>query len=358
VTPGRLVWKDIVDDLADRAAARLLAAAAPSAATVSGPPAADRLARTDLHGAGATFPGPLYQKWFEDFGDLHPGVHIRYDRVGSQAGTDELLAHRLDFAGADIAPELLTSAPVLSLHRIPSVLGAVVVVYNLNGAVSDLHFTPEALAGIYLGKIRRWNDPEIRVSNRDVNLPDAPIVVVHRSDGSGTSWVWSDYLSKVSAAWSAAVGRGATLPWPIGVGAAGNDGVADAVVKTPFSIGYVELAYAIQRQLSFAGIRNRAGEYIHADLDSLAAAVASTGSTGDVLPADITDPPGRNAYPIATFTWLLIPAKTADPAKRAALHELLRWILTSGQKECSALGYLPLPHATAEAELRLLEQMP
>ena len=354
VTPGRFEWKNIVDDLADRAVAKLLDAAQSAAAPASGLAASGRLAQTTLAAGGATFPAPLYQKWFEDFEELHPSVRIRYDRIGSQLGTDNLLAGKLDFAGADVAPELLSpQASAASLRRVPSVLGAVVAIYNLNGAVQDLHFTPDALAGIYLGRIRRWNDPAIRASNKGVDLPDAEIAVVHRSDGSGTTWVWSDYLSRVSAAWSSTVGRGAELHWPTGTGAQGNDGVAAAVQSTPNSIGYVELAYAIQRQLSFAGVRNRSGQFVHADLDSLAEAARTAGGSD---PADITDPPGRNAYPIATFTWLLFPSSVADPAKRAALHELVRWILTSGQKECSALGYLPLPRAIAETQLRLLDK--
>lgn len=355
VTPGRLAWKSIVDDLADHAASRLLEAVTGSAAPGSSEGGASPLAHTELAGAGATFPGPLYQEWFEDFEQLHPGVRVQYRRVGSQTGTDELITGKLDFAGADIAPELLTSAPVSSLRRVPSVLGAVVAAYNLNGAVEDLHLTPEALAGIYLGRIRRWNDPEIRRSNKGVDLPDAPIVVVHRSDGSGTTWVWSDYLSKVSPAWSSALSRGATLAWPVGIGADGNDGVADTVQKTSFSIGYVELAYAIRYQLNCAAVRNRSGEFVHADLDTIAAAAGST-DAGNEASADITDAPGRHAYPIATFTWLLVRSEAPDAAKRAALLELLRWILTVGQKECSALGYLPLPRPIAEAQLRLLEQ--
>jgi phosphate ABC transporter phosphate-binding protein len=355
VTPGRLVWKSIVDNLADRAAAKMLVAATSAAGAVSGSVSAGQLAQTELNGAGAAFPAPLYQKWFEDFEQLHPGVRVRYDAIGSQRGIESLSAGKVDFAGSDVAPELLTgAAPAAPMRRVPATLGAVVAIYNLQGAVQDLHFTPEALAGIYLGQIHRWNDAAIRGSNKGVNLPDAEIVVVHRSEGSGTTWVWSNYLSKVSKEWAWTVGRGASLRWPTGMGVEGTEGVAETVAKTPNSIGYVELTYAIQRQLSFAGIRNRVGEFVHADLDSLAEAARSS-IAGSDLPADITDPPGRNAYPIATFTWLLIPPSTGDPAKAAALKELLSWILTSGQKESSAVGYVPLPRATAEDELRGLQ---
>jgi phosphate transport system substrate-binding protein len=233
----------------------------------------------------------------------------------------------------------------------------VVPIYNVHGVNQDLRFTSETLADIYLGRVRRWNDPEIRRTNHGVDLPDAAIAVIHRSDGSGTTWVWSDFLSKVSPAWESAVGHNTILHWPVGSGAEHNEGVADAVQKTPNSIGYVELSYAIQRQLSFGAVRNRAGEFIHADIDSLADAARESDDVG-VLPAAITDPPGKNAYPIAAFTWLLLPARSSDPDKRAALTELLRWVLTSGQKECSALGYAPLPGEIAERELRMLNRWP
>jgi len=354
-TPGKLHWKSIVDDLADRAANKLLEAARESGTGAgSGSTTAGNLAQTELTGGGATFPAPLYRKWFEDFEELHPGVKIHYTLLGSKAGVEKLAAGSFDFAGSDVAPEIADSAAATAkLRRVASVMGAVVAIYNLQGEVRDLHFTPQALADIYLGKVKRWNDPEIRRSNSGMDLPDAEIAVVHRSEGSGTTWVWSNYLSKVSPEWAASAGHGVELNWPVGIGAEGNDGVADAVAKTPNSIGYVELAYAIQRQLSFAGVRNRAGEYIHPDLDSLADAAKSAGAENGV-PMDISDAPGKNAYPIAGFTWLVIPAETKDSAKKAALEELLRWVLTSGQKECSALGYEPLPREIAESELREL----
>jgi phosphate ABC transporter phosphate-binding protein len=351
VTPGSLHWKSIVDELADRGADKLLEAARSPTTSSSGTSEADKLGHTELTGAGATFPAPLYQKWFEDFEQIHPGVTVRYAPVGSQAGVDRLTAGDLDFAGSDVAPDVAGgAAPGAKLRRVASVMGAVVPIYNLPGDVRDLHFTPQALADIYLGKVRRWNDPEIRQSNHGANLPDADIVVVHRQDGSGTTWVWSGFLSKVSPAWASAVGRGVVLHWPVGLAAEGNEGVAETVQKTPNSIGYAELAYAIQRQLSFAGVRNHAGQYVHADLDSLDAAARSAGADN----ADISDAPGKNAYPIAAFTWLVLPAETKDPAKKAALDEMLRWVLTTGQKECSALAYEPLPREIAAAQLREL----
>ena len=354
--PGSLAWSNIVDDLAGRATQKLIEAANSASAPVPAPGAT--LAQTNLAGGGATFPAPIYQKWFEDFGELHPGVKIRYTPMGSQLGVENLAGGGLDFAGSDVVPEVIVSSEVAShFLRIASVLGGVVPIYNVPGVTQDLRFTPQALADIYLGRVRRWNDPEIRRFNRGVDLPDAPIAVVHRSDGSGTSWVWSDFLSKVSPAWASDVGRGTLLRWPVGTGAEHNEGVAETVQKTPDSIGYVELAYAIQHELSYGAVRNRSGEFIHADIDSLAQAARAAGVVG-VPPPSITDPPGKNVYPIAAFTWLLIPAQTADRAKRAALLEMLSWVLTDGQKECSALGYAPLPRETADSQLRMLDSGP
>lgn len=351
-TPSRLAWTDIVDDLADHVAKKMLEAAKSSRFATQ--PSSATLAQTNLAGAGATFPAPLYQKWFEDFGELHPGVRIHYSTIGSQLGVEKLLAGDLDFAGSDVAPSVIAGdAATAHLRRIASVLGGVVPIYNLPGVTVDLRFTPEVLADIYLGRIKRWDDPEIRRDNRGVNLPDANIVVVHRADGSGTSWVWSDFLSKVSPYWASTVGRGTLLHWPVGMGAVHNEGVAEAVGKTPDSIGYVELAYAIQRQLSYGSVRNRAGEFIHASLDSLAEAASASHITG-APPPSITNPAGKYAYPIAAFTWLVLPARTDGTAQSAALLELLRWVLTSGQKECSALGYVPLPRETADSELQLV----
>ncbi len=358
VTPGNLVWNNIVDELAGRATKKLVEASASSSAQPLTPASSSKLEQTSLSGAGATFPAPLYLKWFEDFEELHPGVHVRYSAIGSQLGDEQLAGGERDFAGSDVAPEVAIGAGRAGgMRQFASVLGAVVPIYNLNGVTTDLHLTPESLADIYLGRVRRWNDPAIRHSNKNVDLPDADIVVVHRSDGSGTTWVWSDFLSKVSPDWLSTVGRGTTLRWPVGRGAEYSQGVTDAVQQTPNSIGYVELAYAIQHDLSFAGVRNKAGQFVHADLDSLAEAARGT-DAGNEPPMSITDPPGKYAYPIAAFTWIILPAKTQDPVKGAALIELLRWILTSGQKECSALGYVPLPREIAGSQLRSLSSLP
>jgi phosphate transport system substrate-binding protein len=281
-------------------------------------------------------------------------VRIHYSAIGSQLGVEKLVAGSLDFAGSDVAPQVIAGAQKAShLYRIASVLGGVVPIYNLPGVTQDLRFTPEMLADMYLGRVHRWNDPEIRRYNRGVNLPDAEITVVHRSDGSGTSFVWSDFLSKTNHIWDTTVGRGTLLYWPVGIGAVHNEGVAETVKKTPDSIGYVELAYAIQRELSYGAVRNSAGEFIHADLDSIAEA-ARTSDINNELPASITDPPGKYAYPVASFTWLVVPAETLDSAKRRAIMELFRWVLTDGQRECSALGYAPIPREIAQTQLQHL----
>jgi phosphate transport system substrate-binding protein len=236
-------------------------------------------------------------------------------------------------------------------------MGAVVVTYNLKGATHDLKFTPATLADIYLGKLRKWNDPRIAQVNKDVDLPDADIVVVHRSEGSGTSYAFSDFLSKTSAEWKNSVGTNTTLQWPVGLGVPGNDGVASTVQKTPNSIGYVELAYAIQHQLSFGAVRNSAGEFVRADLRSVgeAAKALPPAASADAL-GSIADSAGKEAYPIATLTWLIVPEQITDAAKKSAVKAFFQWALTSGQRECSSLGYAPLPNEVAARQLELLKQ--
>jgi phosphate transport system substrate-binding protein len=255
------------------------------------------------------------------------------------------------------APDLGNPQVNANFVRVASVLGAVVPIYNLGGLTQDVRFTPEVLAGIYLGKIKKWNDPEIRKANEGVDLPGSDIVVIHRDDGSGTTYAWSDFLSKVSPDWKTAIGTGTRLKWPTGTGVEGNEGVASAVGKTPNSIGYVEMVYAIQHQLSFGAVRNSAGEFIRASLDSLSGAAKIMAASSNAALPSITNPPGRGVYPIATFTWLLLPQEIADNAKKAALLELLRWVLTDGQKECSALGYAPLPREVADRELESLKTL-
>lgn len=352
VTPSRFRSVNIVDDLAGQLAFRLLAAirsGLPYPAAASASPSGTRIT---LHSAGSTFAAPLYLRWFESYAQEPAGSVIVYDPNGSEAGIEQLKAGKIDFAGSDIPLPAQSSI----LH-FPTVLGAVVPIYNLPALGGrTLNLTPQALAGIYSGAIRKWNDPLIRASNRGLHLPDAEIAVVHRSDGSGTTDVWTSFLSLVSPEWKSQYGSGARVPWPVGAGAAGNEGVAQLVAKTPNAIGYVELIYAAQNRLSYAAVQNPAGQFVKAGIDSINAAVPEAAIRG--LPASGPDSylptlnaAGRNAYPISTFTWFLVPARQPDPQKRAATLNFLRWMLTAGQKECEALGYAPLPRRIVAREL-------
>ena len=355
VTPNNSPSGAITYNLADHGAKLLLAAVARDRA--NGSAVASRsipngtVAQQSLRGAGATFPAPLYRAWIESYRHIHPGVHISYDAVGSEEGIERLVGKKVDFAASDIA----TTQPGTQLQRFATVLGAVVPVYNLPGLDRTLRFTPEILAGIYLGKITRWNAAEIRNINQGLSLPNAPITVVHRSEGSGTTYAFSDFLSKTSPEWKAAIGAGSTVQWSTGTGAAGNDGVAELVEKTPNSIGYVELTNAIQHELSFGQVRNAAGVFVSASLESVAAAAqASLASAGTTL--SITAAPGKTSYPIATFTWIVVP-ETVPEADRNAIVQMLQWMLTAGQKQSSALGYQPLPRELANRELQSLSQI-
>lgn len=355
VTPRKFEWGGIVHDLADSLVIKLLEARQDTNESASATPSQDAAPRT-LRGAGATFPAPLYQKWFQSFQERKPNEHISYDGVGSEAGIRLLAEGKADFAASDmpLSDERMSQLGEKFEH-FASVLGAVVPIYNLAGVSRPLNFTPETLAEIYLGKIKRWNDAKIRASNRGVALPDSDIVVVHRSEGSGTTFVWSDFLAKVSPEWKNTVGSGSELKWPVGQAAERNEGVALTVRKTPNAIGYVEMVFALQHQLSFGAVRNATGEFVRADLASVTAAAANAagGMTSDFR-VSITNAPGAGAYPITSFTWLLLPQNGSNPDRRKALVELLQWILTSGQKECSELGYAPLPREIVDRELQVL----
>jgi phosphate transport system substrate-binding protein len=348
VTPSRFRTASITDDLADHVVARLVEAiasgsigAAPEAATGPGAHAA-------LHAAGSTLAAPLYLKWFES-----GGFPVAYDAIGSEAGIGQLAAGKVDFAASDMPLTPENSPAQLHVLQIPTVLGGVVPIYNLPRLGRTLRFTPEVLAGIYSGAITRWNDPRIAEANRGARLPDAPIVVVHRSDGSGTTFVWTSFLSLASSEWK---GRaGAEVQWPAGVGAAGSNGVADRVQKTPNSIGYVELIYAIQHELNYGSVRNPSGEFVKADLVSIT--LAASGTQGGNARTSILNAAGKDAYPISTFTWLLIPTEGLSAEKRTAVAALLNWALTAGQKECASLGYAPLPRAIADRELQAVNAM-
>jgi phosphate transport system substrate-binding protein len=306
-----------------------------------------------LTGAGATFPAPLYEKWMSTFSEKFPARMITYRAIGSGAGIEALRKGEIDFAASDapLSDEDLAQFPQRIRH-VPTVVGGVVPIYHLEGPVRDLRFTPEILAGIYLGKIKRWDDALVKAANRGAALPAHEIHVVHRADGSGTTYIWTDYLSKVSAEWRATIHAAKEVRWPVGVGANGNEGVAELVAKTPDAIGYVEFIYAVESHLSYGAVRNAAGRFVQADLNSLtAAAAAFQPSRPHDLRGSITNAAGARAYPIASFTYFLIPEKFSNPAKAESMMDFLRWTLTFGQKESASLGYAALPGAVAKQAL-------
>ncbi len=309
-------------------------------------------AKVLINAAGASFPYPIYGKWIEEFAKVDPDAQINYQSIGSGGGIRQFTEGTVDFGASDMpmTDEQIAKFKNKPLH-FPTVLGGVVPTYNLPGVSQDLKFTPEALAGIYLGKIKKWNDPEIAKVNAGVKLPDTEIVVVHRSDGSGTSFVFTDYLSKVSPEWKSKVGASTSVSWPVGLGGKNNDGVAGIVKQTPNSIGYVELIYVLQNKMAYGSLRNAAGVFLKADLESVTAAAASAAQT---MPADfrvsITNAPGKKAYPISTFTYLLIPSKIDDAAKKKGIVAFLHWILADGQKYAGSLGYAPLPKEVVAKE--------
>ncbi len=311
-------------------------------------------AATTLTGAGATFPYPLYQKWIAAFSQKFPGATITYTAVGSGLGIEALRKGEVDFAASD-APLSDRQIAELgkSVRHIPTVVGGVVPIYHLDGPARDLRFTAEILAGIYLGKIKRWDDARLRAVNHGVPLPADEIVAVHRSDGSGTTYIWTDYLSKVSADWRSSFGAAQEVRWPGGVAAAGNEGVAEMVRKTPGSVGYVEFIYALEAHLSCGAVRNAAGHFVQADLNSLPAAAAEfkAPQPGDMR-ASITNAGGPRAYPIASFTYFVVPEHFADASKAKLMEAFLRWSLTSGQKQSAALGYAALPDEVAKQALQ------
>jgi phosphate transport system substrate-binding protein len=317
--------------------------------------------QTSLTGAGATFPYPMYSKWFSEYHKLHPEIEINYQSVGSGGGIRQVTEGTVDFGASDYPmPEEQQKAfqekRGCAVLHFPTVAGAVVPIYNVPGVASDLNFTGEALAGIFLGKITKWNDPEIAKANPKVKLPGSDILVVHRSDGSGTTFVWADFLSKVSPDWQTKVGKGTSINWPVGLGGKGNEGVAGQVKQSPNSVGYVEQIYAVQNKMSYGAVRNSSGKFVKADLPSLNAAVADA-----VVPDDfrvsITNPPGKNAYPIASFTWLLVPEQIQDKQKLGVLKGFLEWMLGPGQKMAEPLSYAPLPTAVVSKEQKAIAKI-
>jgi len=308
-----------------------------------------------LNAAGATFPYPIYSKWFDVYHQKDPNIQINYQSIGSGGGIRQLLAGTVDFGASDgpMSDDQLKEAKIKILH-FPTVLGAVIPIYNVSGVSGELNFTQKALAGIYLGTITKWNDPEIAGANSGVNLPATDIVVVHRADGSGTSYIWTDFLSKISDDWKNKVGKGTSVQWPVGLGGKGNEGVAGLVKQTPSSIGYVELIYAVQNNITFGKVQNASGKFLKADLAGVTAAAAAAKDMPDDFRVSITNEPGPTVYPISSFTWLLIPAQISDAAKRDAIKGFLKWMLTEGQGYNEGLAYARLPKPVIERELKAI----
>jgi phosphate transport system substrate-binding protein len=324
--------------------------------TAAPSPAPDAVSLT---GAGASFPYPIYAKWFSDYNKLHSDIQINYQSIGSGGGIRQLLSGTVDFGASDapMSDQQLSEAKTKILH-FPTVLGAVVPSYNIPGLSRELDFTGDVLAGIYLGKISKWNDAAIAQLNKGVNLPATDIVVVHRSDASGTSFVWTDYLSKVSPEWEKKVGRNIAVNWPVGLGGKGNEGVTGLVKQTPGAIGYVELLYALQNNIPFGRTRNSAGAFVKADLASVTAAASSFAkSMPDDFRISITNAPGKATYPICSFTYLLIPTTIADGSKRQVIKDFLSWMLNDGQKETEPLSYARLPKEVVAKELKQISQI-
>jgi phosphate transport system substrate-binding protein len=322
------------------------------------PVATNAYGQTTLNGAGATFPYPMYSRWFSEYNKLHPDVQINYQSIGSGGGIRQVLNGTVDFGASDgpMSDEQLKEAKVKILH-IPTVLGAVVPAYNVPGISGDIKFTPDALAGIFLGKIQKWNDPAIAQANPGVKFPDKSIVVVHRSDGSGTTFIFTDYLSKVSKEWEATVGKGTSPKWPVGLGGKGNEGVAGQIRQLEGSIGYIELIYAVENKITYGAVKNAAGNFVKASLDGVTEAAASVKNMPADFRVSITDAPGKMAYPISSFTWLLIPEQAQDPKKGKIIADFLVWMLNDGQKMTSQLSYAPLPASVVEKVKAAIKQI-
>jgi phosphate transport system substrate-binding protein len=314
--------------------------------------------QTTLSGAGATFPYPMYSKWFSEYSKSHSGVEINYQSIGSGGGIRQVTAGTVDFGASDMpmTDKQLQDSKTKILN-LPTVLGADVPAYNIPGVTGEVKFTPEVLAGIFMGKISKWNDKAITSVNAGVNFPDKDIIVVHRSDGSGTTFIWTDYLSKVSPDWKSQVGSDTSVKWPVGLGNKGNEGVSGLIRQMSGSIGYVELIYAVQNNIPYGSVRNSAGNFVKASLDSVSAAAASAPKMPPDFRVSITNAPGKDAYPIASFTWLLIPVPSKDPAKGKILNDFLNWMVTDGQKMTAALSYAPLPDNVVAKEKEAIKQV-
>jgi phosphate transport system substrate-binding protein len=316
------------------------------------------LGQTALNGAGATFPYPMYSKWFSEYHKLHPDIEINYQSIGSGGGIRQVLAGTVDFGASDgpMTNEQLAQAKIKILH-IPTVLGAVVPAYNVPGVSGEVKFTPEALAGIFLGKITSWNDAAITNANPGVKFPAQPIVVIHRSDGSGTTFIFTDYLSKISPEWQSQVGSSTSVRWPVGLGGKGNEGVAGMIRQMQGGIGYIELIYAVQNKIPYGSVKNAAGDFVKASLDSVTAAAASAPKMPADFRVSITNAPGKDAYPVSSFTWLLIPEKAKDAAKGKIISDFLTWMVDDGQKMTADLSYAPLPGSVASKVKETIKQL-
>ena len=314
--------------------------------------------QTTLNGAGATFPYPMYSKWFSDYHKLHPDVEINYQSIGSGGGIRQVLAQTVDFGAADVTmtDEQLSQAKVKILH-IPTVLGAVVLAYNVPGVSGDLRFSAQVIADICLGKITSWNDPAIVKDNPGVKLPAQSIVVVHRSEGSGTNFIFTDYLSKISPEWAGGPGKGASIKWPVGLGAKGNEGVAGMIRQMDGAFGYLELIYAAQNHIPYGTMKNAAGNWVKASLEGTTAAAASVKNMPADFRVSITNAPGKDAYPISSFTWLLVPMQSKDQARGKIMVDFLTWMLDDGEKMTAALDYAPLPDSVASKVRETIKQV-
>jgi phosphate transport system substrate-binding protein len=316
-----------------------------------------------INGAGATFPYPMYSKWFDEYHKKFPAIQFNYQSIGSGGGIQQVTAGTVDFGASDgpMNDQQLKDyrdKHAFGILHFPTVMGADVPTYNIPGIKQQLNFTPEALAGIFMGTVKKWNDPAITGPNSGVKLPASDIVVVHRSDGSGTTYCWVDFLSKVSKEWETKVGRGTSVNWPVGLGGKGNEGVAGQVQQTPNSIGYVELIYAVQNKMSYGKVKNADGEFVLADLASVtAAAAAASKEMPDDFRVSITNAAGKGAYPISTFTWLLIPEKIADAGKKKAIKDFLLWMMNDGQTLTEPLAYARLPKPVVEKELKSIAKV-
>jgi phosphate transport system substrate-binding protein len=315
--------------------------------------------KIQINGAGATFPNPIYQKWFSEYNKLHPNVEINYQSIGSGGGIRQITNQTVFFGATDgpMTNDQLLAAPSKILH-FPTVLGAVLPVYNIPSVNAELKFTGPLLADIFLGKITKWNDPAVAKLNAGVNLPGTDITVVHRADNSGTTYIWADFLSKVAPEWKAKVGVATGVNWPTGVGGKGNEGVAGLVSQTPGAIGYVELIYALQNKISYGSVQNMAGEFIRASEESVTAAAATAAGK---MPADfrvsITNAEGKGVYPVSSFTWLLLYENPKDKAQAKVMLDFMNWALTEGQKFAGSLGYAPLPDPVIKLEMQALKKI-